>query len=153
VRYSSPALARSAELIGKELRLYYDADDIRVLRAYESDGTELGELRAEGLWRLTPHSLDTRIRIFRARRLRELRFAEHDDPIQAYLAWKRTRAKRSRKDASEIAQIKARMKAGQGPAGDAPHEAEAEPLTEPRLPLASGPVKAKRMRIPPGFAQ
>jgi hypothetical protein len=34
VRYTSQQLAQSAQLIGQSLRIFYDADDIRVLRWY-----------------------------------------------------------------------------------------------------------------------
>jgi putative transposase len=44
VRYTSHRLARTPELIGKPLRVYYDANDIRVLRAFLADATELGVL-------------------------------------------------------------------------------------------------------------
>lgn len=42
VRYTSHQLARAADMIGQSIRIFYDADDIRVLRAYRTDGTELG---------------------------------------------------------------------------------------------------------------
>ena len=89
-------MARSPELIGKTLRIYYSADDIRTLRAFLADGTELGELKAGGIWATTPHSLDMRQRIFRAKRLRQLRFGDPGDPVEAYLQFKRGTAKRSR---------------------------------------------------------
>jgi putative transposase len=113
VRYTSPRLARFPKLIGQSLRIFYDADDIRILRAYRADGTELGELKAGGLWSTSPHSLDLRKRIFKAKRLRQLRFGDSDDPVEAYLNYKRGQSKRSRKAASEIAHIKERIQADQ----------------------------------------
>ena len=146
VRYTSHRLARSADLIGKPLRIYYDADDIRVLRAFLADGTELGELKAGGIWAMTPHSLELRQRIFRAKRLRQLEFGASDDPVEAYLQFKRGQ-KRSRKVASEIAQIKEAISEGKrnSTVEDAAGGAES-------LPLAVGPVHARRLRIPSGFA-
>jgi transposase InsO family protein len=147
VRYTSHRLARSPELIGKTLRIYYSADDIRILRAFLADGTELGKLKAGGIWSTTPHSLDTRQRIYRAKRLRQLRFGDSGDPVEAYLQFKREKSKRSRQAASEIAQIKDTIDAGKrkSATNDAPN-AEEHPL-----PLAVGPVKALRLRIPSGF--
>jgi hypothetical protein len=145
VRYTSERLARTPELIGKRLRIYYDADDIRVLRAFLADGTEFGELKAGGLWSATPHSLDVRKRIFKAKRLRQLHFGPWDDPVQVYLDFKRGKVKRSRREASEIAQIQDRIKAKQTPIMKP--AASAHPL-----PLAIGPVRARRLRIPSGFA-
>jgi hypothetical protein len=79
VRYTGEGLARRPDLIGKRLRNYYDADDVRVLRVFLADGTELGELKAGGLWSATPHSLEVRKRIFKAKRLRQLNFGQLDD--------------------------------------------------------------------------
>jgi hypothetical protein len=144
VRYTSHRLVKAAYLIGKKLRIYSDADDLRVLRAFLPDGTEFGELQAGGLWSATPHSLDIRKRIFRAKRLRQLRFDQFQDPVQVYLQYKRGQSKRSRRAASEIAQIKDGIR----------QRSEPMPSTKrvESLPLAVGPVKARRLRIPPGFA-
>jgi hypothetical protein len=155
VRYTSRELARAADLIGKPLRLYYDADDIRRLRAYRADGTELGELSAGGPWRLTPHDLETRIRIFAAKRNRGFRFRDTEDPIEAFLDWKRKSARKSRRDASRIAHVKevmARQRPGAGPEAAKGAAPPVEAAAESPLPLATGPVKAKRLTIPPGFA-
>jgi putative transposase len=150
VRYTSQQLAQSAQLIGQSLRIFYDADDIRVLRAYCADGTELGELKAGGLWSASPHSLDLRKRIFKAKRLRQLRFGDADDPVEAYLNYKRGQSKRSRKAASEVAQIKERIQADQRKDPPAPSATPVPPGPVPYL--ATGPVKAKRLRIAPGYA-
>ena len=147
VRYTSAMLAQSPRLIGKHIQIYYDADDIRTLRAFLDDGTELGELKAGGLWRMTPHSLNLRQRIFKAKRLRQIRVGEFDDPVEVYLKFKRTLAKRSRKAASEIAHIKQSIQAENAASPDA----TAAPTES--LPLAVGPVKARRLRIPSGFAR
>jgi len=117
------------------------------LRAFLADGTELGELKAGGIWATTPHSLDLRQRIFRAKRLRQLQFGDSDDPVEAYLQFKRGQSKRSRKVASEIAQIKDAISEGRrnSAVDDAPSGAERP------LPVAVGPVQARRLRIPSGF--
>jgi putative transposase len=147
VRYTSQRLAHAPSLIGKKLRIYYDADDIRVLRAYLVNGTELGELHAGGLWCATPHSLQMRQRIFRARRLRQLRFDQSQDPVEVYLRYKRGQSKRSRKAASEIAQIKDGIRQQRERPTGAPIQESVQ-----SLPLASGVVTARRLRIPSGFA-
>jgi hypothetical protein len=98
-----------------------------------------------GLWSATPHSLEVRKRIFKAKRLRQLHFGQWDDPVQVYLDFKRGKVKRSRRVASEIAQIKDRIQAK--------HTTTTEPTANAApLPLAMGPVKARRLRIPSGFA-
>ena len=66
--------------------------------------------------------------------------------MQAYLNYKRGQSKRFRKAAREIAQIKERIDADKlkNPAPPVPV------ITNP-LPLATGPVKAKPLRIAPGY--
>jgi hypothetical protein len=88
-----------------------------------------------------------RKRIFKVKRLRQLRFGDSDDPVQAYLNFKRGQSKRSRKVASEIAQIKERIQADQ-----LKNPTAAQPGIHNPVPyLATGPVKAKRLRIAPGY--
>jgi hypothetical protein len=81
----------------------------------------------------------------KAKRLRQLYFGQWDDPVRVYLDFKRGKVKRSRRAASEIAQIQDRIKATQS--SIMTPTASANPL-----PLAIGPVKARRLRIPSGFA-
>lgn len=113
VRYTSHQLAQSAQLIGQSLGILYDADDIRVLRAYRADGTELGELKAGGLWSVSPHSLELRKRIWisarihrrrRRHRLRPTRFPTSPrDPSRGNaFASRRATPKSHRDQAKEI---------------------------------------------------
>ena len=50
VRYTSIVLASTTLWIGKELRIYYNSQDLRCVRAFLADGTEVGELKAQGAW-------------------------------------------------------------------------------------------------------
>jgi hypothetical protein len=59
-RYTNEVLARSPDLIGTELTLIVNTDEIRSLRAFLPNGAELGVLCAMGKWSQTPHSLTTR---------------------------------------------------------------------------------------------
>ena len=70
--------------------------------------------------------------------------------MEAYLNYKRGQSKRSRKAASEIAQIKERIQADQrkDPPASSPTPVPPDPVPY----LATGPVKAKRLRIAPGYA-
>lgn len=45
VRYTSDVLAASSALLGKELRIYYNSDDLRIVRAFLADGSDLGYSR------------------------------------------------------------------------------------------------------------
>lgn len=59
-RYTSQVLARMPELIGTELTIIADTEDLRTIKAFLPDGAELGILDATGKWSHTPHSLATR---------------------------------------------------------------------------------------------
>lgn len=103
VRYSSDTLARKHELVGQELRIYFIARDIRKIHAFFMDGSELGILVASKQWRTTPHSLRLRKEILRLKRLRKLTWGANDDPVAAYIAYKRKEAKTSKRSASQLA--------------------------------------------------
>jgi hypothetical protein len=70
--------------------------------------------------------------------------------VEAYLNYKRGQSKRSRKAASEIAHIKERIQADQRK--DPPDPSQTPVAPNPVPYLATGPVKAKRLRIAPGYA-
>ncbi|WOD13414.1 hypothetical protein [Paraburkholderia kirstenboschensis] len=48
-RYTNSVLAASTRLIGQDLLIYMNANDLRSVRAFLSDGTELGELEVQGV--------------------------------------------------------------------------------------------------------
>ncbi|WP_018312882.1 hypothetical protein, partial [Cupriavidus sp. UYPR2.512] len=102
VRYTSGVLARSTRLVGKQLLVYLNADDLRCVRAFLTDGTELGILDAQGAWGVVPHNLKLRQEV---RKLRDRRRSQPGDsnPIEAYVQAKLEQAKTSRKAATEYA--------------------------------------------------
>jgi hypothetical protein len=75
VRYTNHALSGNAALIGKKLRIYYDVRDVRAVKAFFEDGTELGILTAARPWNFTPHSLRVRQEIHRLIAERKLRLS------------------------------------------------------------------------------
>ncbi|WP_354687267.1 integrase [Cupriavidus necator] len=102
VRYTSGVLARSTRLVGKQLLVYLNADDLRCVRAFLTDGTELGVLDAQGAWGVVPHNLKLRQEV---RKLRDRRRSQsgQSNPIEAYVQAKLAQAKTSRKAATEYA--------------------------------------------------
>lgn len=84
VRYTSDILARSWNLIGKELTLLIDTEDIRVIRAYLPDGSEFGLLSANGKWSIQKHSLKTRKAINKLEKDKKITLHSDDDPIDIY---------------------------------------------------------------------
>jgi hypothetical protein len=103
VRYTNCVLACSARLIGQSLRVYIDADDLRCIRAFLADGSELGVLEAQGAWRVVPHNLTLRREIMKARGSRQSGNMPNGNPIEAYVQTKIAEAKKSRKSASDVA--------------------------------------------------
>ena len=84
-RYSSPALAQAAVLIGKGIRLHMDPNDPRFARAFFDDGSELGVLTARGCWGISPHTLDMRIEAGRLMRNGQLKKLSDEDIFSAYM--------------------------------------------------------------------
>jgi len=84
-RYQNEVLSRSPDLIGKELTLWVDRDELRNVTAFLPDGSDLGALTAQGYWGRTPHTLEMRRAINRLRHRKLIFYTEHDDPVQVYL--------------------------------------------------------------------
>jgi transposase InsO family protein len=104
VRYTNTVLACSAQLIGELLRVYMNADDLRCVRAFLADGTELGVLEAQGAWRVMPHNLILRREIMKVKENKHTRNMVDGNPIEAYVQTKVAEAKKSRRAASDLAQ-------------------------------------------------
>lgn len=84
VRYSNEVLSRSAGLIGKKVDLLINVDDLRIIKAFLPDGSELGKLKAKGKWGITPHTLQVRREIYRLKNQKLIHFTSSDDPIRVY---------------------------------------------------------------------
>lgn len=67
VSYTSEVLAASASLLGKNLRIYYNSNDLRTVRAFLADGSELGILKAQGAWGEISHDLKLHREIMKLR--------------------------------------------------------------------------------------
>lgn len=104
VRYSSKELAGNAGLINKKIRIYYDVRDIRTVKAFFEDGTELGILTAARPWNATPHSLRLRQQIFREIEEGKLVVKDGMDPIEAWEKKRWSEARTSKRAANALAQ-------------------------------------------------
>ena len=87
VHYTNPILANSGHLISKKIKVEIDEDDMRHVRAYFSNGSELGILKAHGKWSLTKHTRNTRKLINSLISNRILKLTQFDDPVQTYLKY------------------------------------------------------------------
>src|SRR5260370_37314193 len=101
VRYTNAVLACSTHLIGQPLLVYMNADDLRCVRAFLADGTELGVLEAQGAWSVKPHNLKLRQEILK---LHGNKSTLGTNPIEAYVQAKLAEARKTRKAASDLAQ-------------------------------------------------
>jgi len=104
VRYTNSLLASTALFLGKKLRLYYNSQDLRTVRAFAHDGAEVGILKAQGAWGEIVHDLKLRQEVVRLRGRKHLAGAMNHDGLTKFIDDKLAKAKRSRRGASELAQ-------------------------------------------------
>ena len=102
VRYTSEALAASTSLLGQDLRVYYNSDDLRTVRAFLLDGSELGILKAQGAWGEISHDLKLRREIMKLRGKQRMDFMIDQAFIERFVAVKKEKAKKSRRAASDL---------------------------------------------------
>jgi len=82
-------------LIGKKVYIELDEEDMRQVKVYFENGTELGYLIAEGKWAKTKHSLKTRKAINSLASRKILALSRIDDPVVTYMTYlsKKNRSK------------------------------------------------------------
>lgn len=102
VRYTSEVLAASTSLLGRDLRVYYNSDDLRTIRAFLADGTELGILKAQGAWGELCHDLKLRREIMKLRSNKRMEFIINQEFIDRFVEAKKEKAKKSRRAASDL---------------------------------------------------
>jgi putative transposase len=102
VRYTSPVLAASGALLGQNLRVYYNSDDVRTVRTFLADGSELGVLKAQGAWGEICHDLKLRREIMKLRGNKRLAFTISQEFIDRFVEAKKIKAKKSRRAASDL---------------------------------------------------
>lgn len=138
VRYTSPILAATTIWIGQELRVYYNSQDLRRVRAYLTDGTEVGERKGQGAWGEFVHDIELRQAILRERDLKRLAAFADSSFLEGYVREKLQRAKRSQRAASELART-IRTLAGAPTALPPLGQAVPPPDLTPSAPTPSGP--------------
>lgn len=151
VRYTNPLLASTALLLGKRLRLYYNSQDLRTVRAFADDGAEIGVLKAQGAWGNIVHDLKLRQEVVRLRGRKHLAGAMNHEGLTKFIEDKLAKAKRSRRGASELTQtLRALAAAPTSVSPPAPPTALAEPVSS-ASPSATARVKPRRLSIPSGY--
>ncbi len=103
VRYTNALLAASASFLGQSVKLYYNSQDIRTVRAIAADGTDLGVLKAQGAWGEIAHDLKLRQEILKLRGRKKLQAVLSQSFIEQFVQDKIHKAKGSRRAASSLA--------------------------------------------------
>ena len=151
VRYTNTLLASTTLLLGKKLRLYYNSQDLRTVRAFADDGAEIGVLKAQGAWGEIVHDLKLRQEVVRLRGRKHLAGAMNHEGLTQFIEDKLAKAKRNRRGASELTQtLRALAAAPTSVSPPAPPTAPAEPVS-PASPSATARVKPRRLPIPSGY--
>ena len=104
VRYTNAMLASTATFLGQHLRVFYNSQDLRTVRAFAADGAEIGILTAQGAWGEMAHDLKLRQEILRLRGRKHRANALTQEFLQTYINDKLAKAKRTRREASDFAQ-------------------------------------------------
>ncbi|MEK4252101.1 hypothetical protein [Paenibacillus sp. FSL W7-1287] len=84
VQYSSSLLSKNFSLVGTELTIEVNIDDITVLQVFLPDGEALDYIRARGPWSKKSHSLRTRKVINKLVREGKLKFDNSDCIIEVF---------------------------------------------------------------------
>lgn len=113
VEYRNDVLSRSPDLVGKKLDLLVNVDDLRIIRAFLSDGSEFGLLTATGKWGIRPHTLQTRKEINKLKSNKLIHFTQSDDPIEIYQRFLAKSALAKKSDRTKIAKLRNKDKANQ----------------------------------------
>ena len=151
VRYTNAVLASTALFLGRKLRLYYNSQDLRTVRAFGDDGTEIGVLKAQGAWGEIVHDLKLRQEVVRLRGRKHLAGAMNHEGLTQFIEDKLAKAKRSRRGASELAQTLRSLAAAPTSMSPLAPAAPAIP-SAPEAPTSpSARVKPRKLSIQPGF--
>ncbi|MDM0118108.1 integrase, partial [Variovorax sp. J22R133] len=103
VRYTNTLLASSAAYLGQTLRIYYNSQDVRAVRAFTAEGAEIGVLKAQGAWGEILHDLKLRQEVLRMRARKHMNAAISQEFLETYIKSKLLQAKGSRRAASDAA--------------------------------------------------
>lgn len=101
-RYTSGVLSQATGLVGKRLRVHIDPIDLRQVRVFLPNGTELGFLKVMGRWQYTKHSWKTRKIINSLISKKTLVISKFDDPVQAYMKFLSLRNRKTTKKTKDL---------------------------------------------------
>lgn len=109
VDYRNEILAENYMLVNTKITLRINIEDLRFIKAYLPDGSELGLLKAQGKWSIRKHSLKVRKTINKLSNNGELKFLMDDDPIEIYHNHLKEKAKNNKQARNQIAKHQREM--------------------------------------------
>ena len=151
VRYTNTLLASTALFLGRKLRLYYNSQDLRTVRAFADDGAEIGVLKAQGAWGEIVHDLKLRQEVVRLRGRKHLASAMNHEGLSQFIENKLAKAKRSRRGASELAQTLRSLAAAPTSVSPPAPTTTTVPSAPDAPTSSSARVKPRKLSIQPGF--
>lgn len=101
--YTSTLVARNFGLIGTEVKLEVNIEDVSVVRAYLPDGSDLDFLRARGAWGKRPHTLKTRRVVNKLVRDDKLNFTDSECAVEAFSKYLEEKAEVSKPARNQLA--------------------------------------------------
>ncbi|AZV43022.1 hypothetical protein [Peribacillus asahii] len=110
VKYRNNVLSDSYHLVKTKLTLLVDTKDLRTVKAFLPDGSELGILIAQGKWSLQPHTLQTRKQINKLRNTGELYLSDYEDPIEVFHKHLKTKAITNKSSRNKLANLETQIK-------------------------------------------
>jgi len=153
VRYTNALLAASATFLGAELKLYYNSQDIRTVRAMALDGTDLGVLKAQGAWGEIAHDLKLRQEIIKLRGHRKLDAVLSYDFVEHFVQNKLKQARGSRRAASSLARTVRALTAAPTITSEAPIPVTDIETLLPQAKAVPQKIRPQRLNEPPAAPQ
>ncbi|MGE6593667.1 hypothetical protein ACQKFU_29890 [Bacillus mycoides] len=146
VIYRNEILERSPQLIGTKLTLLVNIDDLRNIKAFLPDGSELGYLRATGKWALQKHSLKVRKAINKLKRNKLIYFTTQDDPIEVFYKYLEEKSKQNKKVRNQLATLQREKRLNQNNTKkkNIPTSQNKNPTTETNLKSKQNPPVKRR---------
>ena len=151
VRYTSQVLASTSAFLGQEVRVYYNSQDLRTVRAFAGDGAEIGVLKAQGAWGEIAHDLKLRREIIRQRGRKRSNAALGPNFVQAFVERKLAQAKHTRRAASELAHVLRTLQAAPTSVSALPPGGAAQSDIQPAA-RALPRIEPQRLSIGTGYA-
>jgi putative transposase len=105
VDYRNEILAEGFDLVGTKITIKVSIDDMRNIKAYLPDGSELGLLRATGKWSIRKHSLKIRKTINKLIAQGKIKILYEDDPVEVYHNYLRSKAKNNKGSRTQLAAL------------------------------------------------